>query len=88
MRYRQNVVIMVWADDAHGLIKWKQQNHFDGRHSDLAFDNPDFELLARSIGRLGASPHRSGAAPGRTRRGVPAAGPGASRDAGRLRGRT
>ena len=53
MRYRQNVVIMVWADDAHGLIKWKQQNHFDGRHSDLAFDNPDFELLARSFGAWG-----------------------------------
>ena len=53
VRYRQNVVVMVWVDGEYGLIKWKQQNHFDGRHSDLAFDNPDFELLARSFGAWG-----------------------------------
>ena len=53
VRYRQNVVVMVWADGEYGLIKWKQQNHFDGRHSDLAFDNPDFELLAKSFGAWG-----------------------------------
>ena len=41
VRYRQNVVtqrLMVWADGEYGLIKWKQQNHFDGRHSELAFE--------------------------------------------------
>ena len=48
VRYRQNAVIMIWVDGAYGLIKWKQQNHFGGRHSDLSFANPDFELLARS----------------------------------------
>ena len=53
VRYRQNVVIMVWADGEYGLIKWKQQSHFDGRHSDLAFNNPDFELLAKSFGAWG-----------------------------------
>ena len=53
VRYRQNVVVMIWVDGEYGLIKWKQQNHFDGRHSDLAFDNPDFELLARSFGAWG-----------------------------------
>ena len=53
VRYRQNVVIMIWADGEYGLIKWKQQNQFDGRHSDLAFDNPDFELLAKSFGAWG-----------------------------------
>ena len=53
VRYKQNVVIMIWADGEYGLIKWKQQNHFDGRHSDLAFNNPDFELLAKSFGAWG-----------------------------------
>ena len=53
VRYRQNVVVMVWVDGEYGLIKWKQQNHFDGRHSDLAFNNPDFELLAKSFGAWG-----------------------------------
>ena len=53
VRYRQNVVIMIWADGEYGLIKWKQQNHFGGRHSDLAFNNPDFDLLARSFGAWG-----------------------------------
>ena len=44
---------MVWLDGEYGLIKWKQQNHFDGRHSDLAFNNPDFELLAKAFGCWG-----------------------------------
>ena len=52
-RLNLNVVIMVWLDGEYGLIKWKQQNHFDGRHSDLAFNNPDFELLAKSFGIWG-----------------------------------
>jgi acetolactate synthase-1/2/3 large subunit len=48
-----NIVIMVWVDGEYGLIKWKQQNQFDGRHSDLAFENPDFEMLAKSFGIKG-----------------------------------
>ena len=52
-RLKLNVVIMVWVDGEYGLIKWKQQNHFDGKHSDLAFNNPDFELLAQSFGIWG-----------------------------------
>ncbi len=44
---------MIWVDGEYGLIKWKQQNQFDGRHSDLAFDNPDFEMLAKSFGITG-----------------------------------
>lgn len=52
-RLKLNVVIMVWVDGEYGLIKWKQQNHFDGKHSDLAFNNPDFELLAKSFGIWG-----------------------------------
>jgi len=44
----KRVVVMVWVDSALGLIEWKQQNHF-GRHTDLSFANPDFDLLARAF---------------------------------------
>ena len=46
-------VFVVWLDGEYGLIKWKQQNQFDGRHSELAFNNPDMELLAKSFGIWG-----------------------------------
>ena len=52
-RLKLNIVIMVWVDGEYGLIKWKQQNQFDGRHSDLAFTNPDFEILAKAFGIWG-----------------------------------
>lgn len=42
-------VTVVLDDGEYGLIKWKQQNHFDGKHSDLAFTNPDWEMLAKSF---------------------------------------
>ena len=35
--------------------KWKQQNAFDGRHSHLAFNNPDFDHLAKAFGIWGKS---------------------------------
>ncbi len=47
------MVCMVWVDGEYGLIKWKQQNGFDGRHSDLKFNNPNFEQLASSFGMWG-----------------------------------
>lgn len=53
VRLNVNVVAMVWTDGEYGLIKWKQQNAFGGRHSDLSFSNPDFELLARAFGMWG-----------------------------------
>ena len=53
VRLKLNIVAMIWADGEYGLIKWKQQNEFNGRHSDLAFDNPDFALLAKSFGMWG-----------------------------------
>ncbi len=43
------IVMMVWEDKAYGLIAWKQETEF-GRHTDLAFDNPEWEQLARSFG--------------------------------------
>ena len=53
VRRKLNAVIMVWIDGEYGLIKWKQQNHFNGKHSELKFGNPDFELLAQSFGMWG-----------------------------------
>ncbi|MEZ5826052.1 MAG: acetolactate synthase large subunit [Geminicoccaceae bacterium] len=53
VRIGAKIVTVVFDDSEYGLIKWKQQNQFDGRHSELAFTNPDFELLARSFGMWG-----------------------------------
>lgn len=44
-----NPVVMVWQDNAYGLIAWKQQNQF-GSHTDLSFGNPDWVKLAESFG--------------------------------------
>ena len=44
-----NFVVMIWEDREYGLIAWKQSNEF-GRHTDLAFDNPDWLKLADSFG--------------------------------------
>ena len=48
-RLDSNIVVMVWADNAYGLISWKQDTHF-GHHTDLSFGNPDWPLLAQSFG--------------------------------------
>ncbi len=48
-RLNSNIVMMVWEDNEYGLIAWKQQAEF-GKHTDLAFNNPDWELLAKSFG--------------------------------------
>ena len=49
VRLKINVVAVVWLDGSYGLIKWKQQIHFEGSHSELRFQNPNFELLANSL---------------------------------------
>ena len=48
-RLNVNIVVMIWEDNAYGLIEWKQTNEFK-RHTDLAFGNPDWHQLARSFG--------------------------------------
>ncbi len=47
-RLNLNITVMVWADNAYGLIAWKQDNEF-GRHTDLAFGNPDWMKLAEAF---------------------------------------
>jgi acetolactate synthase-1/2/3 large subunit len=51
-RLGTNIVVMVWDDGGFGLIAWKQDNEF-GRHTPLAFGNPDFVKLAESFGWAG-----------------------------------
>jgi acetolactate synthase-1/2/3 large subunit len=48
-RYNADITVMVWQDNAYGLIAWKQENQF-GRHTDLSFGNPDFVQLAEAFG--------------------------------------
>jgi acetolactate synthase-1/2/3 large subunit len=48
-RLNSNIVVMVWEDNAYGLIAWKQQNQF-GHHTDLSFGNPEWMLLAKAFG--------------------------------------
>ena len=62
VRLKLNVVIMIWADGAYGLIEWKQQNEF-GKHYDLSFGNPDWELLAKAFGCYGRTIRKAGELP-------------------------
>jgi len=51
-RLNSNIVVMIWEDNAYGLIAWKQDNEF-GKHTDLSFGNPDWIKLAESFGWSG-----------------------------------
>jgi len=44
-----DLVMMVWEDREYGLIAWKQEAAF-GKHTDLAFSNPDWGALAAAFG--------------------------------------
>jgi acetolactate synthase-1/2/3 large subunit len=48
-RLNSDITVMVWEDNAYGLIAWKQENEF-GKHTDLAFGNPDWMQLAEAFG--------------------------------------
>ncbi|HBC56203.1 MAG TPA: acetolactate synthase large subunit [Gammaproteobacteria bacterium] len=47
-RLNSQLVVMVWNDGGHGLIKWKQENEF-GRHTQLDFGNPHWLALAEAF---------------------------------------
>ncbi len=55
VRLGSKVTVVVWRDDAYGLIDWKQRNEF-GRPFAVEFGNPDFVALARSFGIPGFRP--------------------------------
>ena len=46
------MVILVWVDDAYGLISWKMDLEI-GHHVDTSFGNPDFVAYAESFGATG-----------------------------------
>ena len=48
-RLDSDITVMVWEDNAYGLIAWKQEGEF-GRHTDLSFGNPDWMKLAEAFG--------------------------------------
>jgi acetolactate synthase-1/2/3 large subunit len=48
-RLNSNITMMVWEDNAYGLIAWKQWAEF-GHHTDLAFGNPHWDYLAKAFG--------------------------------------
>ena len=57
-RLDSDIVMLVWADNEYGLISWKQDNEF-GKHTDLAFGNPDWLKLADAFGWHGHYVDRS-----------------------------
>ena len=58
LRLRLPIVILIWVDDAYGLISWKMDLEI-GHNVDTAFGNPDFVAYAESFGARG---YRIGAA--------------------------
>ena len=52
LRLRLPMVILVWVDDAYGLISWKMDMEI-GHNVDTRFGNPDFVAYAESFGARG-----------------------------------
>jgi acetolactate synthase-1/2/3 large subunit len=46
------MVVLIWVDDAYGLISWKMDLEL-GHDVDTTFDNPDFVAYAESFGAVG-----------------------------------
>lgn len=52
LRIGTPVVILIWVDDAYGLISWKMDLEI-GHNVDTQFKNPDFVSYAESFGAVG-----------------------------------
>jgi acetolactate synthase-1/2/3 large subunit len=52
LRERIPMVILIWVDDAYGLISWKMDLEL-GHDVDTTFGNPDFVAYAQSFGAVG-----------------------------------
>jgi acetolactate synthase-1/2/3 large subunit len=52
LRERIAMVILIWVDDAYGLISWKMELEL-GHQVDTDFTNPDFVAYAESFGAVG-----------------------------------
>lgn len=49
VREKVPFVTLIWEDASYGLIKWKEQEQFNGEHCFVDFTNPDFKLLAEAM---------------------------------------
>ena len=52
LRLHLPIVILIWVDDAYGLISWKMDLEI-GHNMDTSFANPDFVAYAESFGATG-----------------------------------
>jgi acetolactate synthase-1/2/3 large subunit len=52
VRERVPMTVLIWQDDAYGLIKWKMEMEL-GHDVAVTFTNPDFVTLAESFGARG-----------------------------------
>jgi acetolactate synthase-1/2/3 large subunit len=52
LRVGTPIVILIWVDDAYGLISWKMDLEI-GHNVDTRFNNPDFVAYAESFGAKG-----------------------------------
>ena len=52
LREKVPITILVWVDDAYGLIKWKMEMEI-GHATEIEFTNPDFVAYAESFGARG-----------------------------------
>ena len=52
LRIGTPMVVLIWVDDAYGLISWKMDLEI-GHHVDTRFTNPDFVAYAESFGAKG-----------------------------------
>ena len=73
-RLGSDIVALVWEDGAYGLIAWKQETQF-GKHTDLAFGNPDWLELASAFGWNGHRVERSADFAGVMKQALKEAGP-------------
>lgn len=58
VRERIPLTVLVWQDDAYGLIGWKMQMEL-GRQVQVGFTNPDFVAYAASFGARGCRVERA-----------------------------
>ena len=52
LRERIPLTVLIWQDDAYGLIRWKMDLEL-GHHVATGFANPDFAAYAESFGARG-----------------------------------
>ena len=52
IRERVPITVLIWEDDAYGLIRWKMDLEL-GHHVAVGFSNPDFVAYAESFGARG-----------------------------------